>query len=176
MGSGLAVSETSLVYEKIAKQVQDEEGPLFELISSCGVNFIEMKFKDSQASGRTTRTLDILLGNFSKTIEGKDGPRPSAAAISAALHAPAVLRARVLQIFGNDIIFKKLKATLKDKARAVWLSAFMYNHTQLSLHCATAMASGMGRARHAPLQDAPLIKEVFYNHHQVLAEEARRVR
>jgi hypothetical protein len=174
MGSGLTVSETSRVYTKIAKQAQDEEGSLFEIIMNRGMDFIEKNFEDSQATGRTTRALDILLGNFTKTIEGKDGARPTAAATSIAPHAPAALRARVLQIFGNEIIFKNLKSTLKDKAKAVWLNAFMHNHTQLNLHCATAMTTGLGRSRHAPLQDTPLIKEIFHDHHKALAEEAER--
>ena len=178
MGSGLTVDETTLVYEKITSQVQNEEGPLFDMIQLCGVRFIEANFEDPQATGRTARAPDVLLGNFTKTIEGKDGTRPSAAALEAAPHAPAVFRARVLHAFGNDIIFKSLKPTLKDKAKAVWLQAYMYNHKRLTLHCATAKANGVGAARCAPLQDTPLVKEVYCDHHKALkalAEEAKRV-
>ena len=174
MGSGLTVDETTLVYNSITTQLQNEEGPLFEMIVLCGVRFIETNFEDSQATGRTARALEILLGNFKKTIEDKDGTRPSAAAWLAAPYAPAVFRARVIQIFGNDIIFKSLKSTLSDRAKAVWLNAYTYNHTQLVKHCATARNNGMGGARYAPLQDTPLVKEVYCDHHKALAEEAKR--
>ena len=174
MGSGLTVDETTLVYDSITVQLQNEEGPLFDMILLCGERFIETNFEDSQATGRIARALDILLGNFTKTIEAKDGTRPSAAALEAAPYAPAVFRARVIKEFGNDIIFKSLKSTLKDKAKAVWLKAFTYNHTQLAQHCATAKNNGMGGARYAPLQDTPLVKEVYCDHHKALAEEAKR--
>ena len=174
MGSGLTVDETTLVYDSITVQLQNEEGPLFDMILLCGERFIETNFEDSQATGRIARALDILLGNFTKTIEAKDGTRPSAAASEAAPYAPAVFRARVIQAFGNDVIFKSLKSTLKDKAKAVWLKAFTYNHTQLVQHCATAKNNGMGGARYAPLQDSPLVKEVYCDHHKALAEEAKR--
>jgi hypothetical protein len=174
MGSGLTVDETTLVYNSITVQLQNEEGPLFDMILLRGERFIETNFEDSQATGRIARALDILLGNFTKTIEAKDGTRPSAAALEAAPYAPAVFRARVIQAFGNDIIFKSLKSTLKDKAKAVWLKAFTYNHTQLVQHCETAKNNGMGGARYAPLQDSPLVKEVYCDHHKALAEEAKR--
>jgi hypothetical protein len=86
-----------------------------------------------------------------------------------------VLRARVIQALGNGIIFKSLKSTLKDKAKAVWLNAFTCNHTQLVQRCAAAKNNGMGGARHAPLQDAPLVKEIYGDQHKALAEEAKRV-
>ena len=162
------------MYDSITVQLQNEEGPLFDMILLCDERFIETNFEDSQATGRIARALDILLGNFTKTIEAKDGTRPSAAALEAAPYAPAVFRARVIKEFGNDIIFKSLKSTLKDKAKAVWLKAFTYNHTQLAQHCATAKNNGMGGARCAPLQDTPLVKEVYCDHHKALAEEAKR--
>ena len=178
LGSGLTVDETTLLYEKISIQCQNEEGPLFDMITICGARFIESHFEDSQATGRTARALDILLGNYQNVIESKvltkDGAKPSTTALQAAPYAPAVFRARVLKIFGNEIIFKPLKSTLKDKAKALWLQAFMCNHKRLTLHCATAKENGMGGARYAPLLDTPLVQEVYCDHHKALAEEASR--
>ena len=148
----------TIVYNSITVQLQNEEGPLFDMILLCGERFIETNFEDSQATGRIARALDILLGNFTKTIKAKDGTRPSAAALEAAPYAPAVFRARVIQAFGNDIIFKSLKSTLKDKAKAVWLKAFTYNHTQLIQHCETAKKQRHGRSSICPTSRLPASK------------------
>jgi hypothetical protein len=53
--------ETTLVCDSITIQLQNEEGPLFDVILLCGERFIETNFEDSQATGRIARAPDILL-------------------------------------------------------------------------------------------------------------------